>query len=52
MYLDISNLEPLHYEFAQIDATAKSTDATLAVLNVGDKTLTPAFAARHHIVYS
>ena len=45
MYLDISSLEPLHYEFAQIDATAKSTDATLAVLNVGDKTLTPAFAA-------
>ena len=45
LYLDISGLTPLTYEVNVVDAREPSTDATLVSLKIGNKALTPAFAA-------
>ena len=45
LYLDISDLEPLNYKVNVVDAREPSDDATLTSLKIGNKALTPTFAA-------
>lgn len=45
LYLDISGLTPLAYKVNVVDARTPSTDATLTSLKIGNKALTPTFAA-------
>ena len=45
LHLDISGLQPLTWKVQQVDGPAAPTDATLSSLQIGNLTLTPAFAA-------
>lgn len=44
LYLDLSGLEPLRFEFTQVSPAAPSDEAALADLKIGNLTLAPAFA--------
>lgn len=43
LYLDISGVVPAAYRVVAVDEREPSDDATLSVLKIGNKTLTPAF---------
>ena len=45
LFLDISGLQPLTYKVEMVDGREPSTDANLAGLRIGNKALTPTFAA-------
>ena len=45
LFLDISDLQPLTYKVEMVDGREPSTDANLAGLRIGNKALTPTFAA-------